>query len=54
MANGKVDAVIVGAGASGSVYAATLARAGKKVVMLESGPLSSSTTFLPALARTAA
>jgi choline dehydrogenase-like flavoprotein len=34
----KVDAVIVGAGASGTLYAAVLARAGKKVVLLESGP----------------
>src|SRR4051812_38002765 len=34
----KVDVVIVGAGASGSVYAATLAKAKKKVVLLDSGP----------------
>src|ERR1700716_1005276 len=38
MANEKVDVVIVGAGASGSVYASTLAKAGKKVVLLETGP----------------
>jgi choline dehydrogenase-like flavoprotein len=38
MANEKVDVVIVGAGASGSVYASAMARAGKKVVLLESGP----------------
>jgi choline dehydrogenase-like flavoprotein len=38
MANEKVDVVIVGAGASGSVYAAVMARAGKQVVLLEAGP----------------
>src|SRR5580658_4160655 len=38
MANEKVDAVIVGAGASGSLYAAVLAQAGKNVVLLETGP----------------
>jgi choline dehydrogenase-like flavoprotein len=36
--NEKVDVVIVGAAASGSTYAAVLAKAGKKVVLLEQGP----------------
>ena len=38
MSNEKVDVVIVGAGASGSVYASVLAKAGKKVVLLDNGP----------------
>jgi len=38
MANEKVDVVIVGAGASGSVFASVLTKAGKRVVLLESGP----------------
>jgi choline dehydrogenase-like flavoprotein len=38
MTNEKVDVVIVGAGASGAVYASVLAKAGKKVVLIESGP----------------
>jgi choline dehydrogenase-like flavoprotein len=38
MANEKVDAVIVGAGASGSVFASVLAKVGKKVVVLDNGP----------------
>jgi choline dehydrogenase-like flavoprotein len=36
--NEKVDVVIVGAGASGSTFAATLATAGKTVLLLEQGP----------------
>jgi choline dehydrogenase-like flavoprotein len=34
----KVDVVIVGAGASGSLYASVLAKAGRKVVLIEAGP----------------
>jgi choline dehydrogenase-like flavoprotein len=34
----KVDVAIIGAGASGSVYAAVMAKAGKKVLLLEQGP----------------
>lgn len=38
MTEQSVEAVIVGAGAAGSLYAAELARAGKRVVVLELGP----------------
>jgi len=43
MANEKVDVVIIGAGASGSVYASVLAKAGKKVVVIV-GPSGSNTS----------
>ena len=36
--SGKVDAVIVGSGATGSLLAARLAEKGRKVVILEAGP----------------
>lgn len=34
----KVDILIVGSGAAGSLVAAKLAKAGKRVLMLEGGP----------------
>ena len=44
MANEKVDVVIVGAGASGSVFASVMAQAGKKVVLLDRDRIGSSAT----------
>lgn len=41
----KVDAVIVGSGAGGSVMAYELAKAGKKVLVLEAGPYVPSSKF---------
>src|SRR5579863_8974784 len=38
MTSEKIDAVIVGSGASGSLLAAKLAQAGKQVRVLEAGP----------------
>jgi len=46
MANEKVDVVIVGAGASGCLYASVLSKAGKKVVLLEAGPDWQSTDLI--------
>ena len=34
----SADFIIVGAGAAGSLYAAILAKAGKSVIMLDTGP----------------
>lgn len=41
MASDKVDAVVVGSGAAGSLVAAKLAQAGKAVTILEAGPVRS-------------
>ena len=38
MATGRTDAVIVGAGAAGNLFAAVLAEAGKSVLVLDPGP----------------
>jgi len=38
MAKEQVDAVVVGSGAAGSLIAAKLSQAGKKVLILEGGP----------------
>jgi choline dehydrogenase-like flavoprotein len=38
MASNRVDAIIVGSGAAGSLFAAKLAEAGKDVVIFEAGP----------------
>jgi len=39
--NEKVDVVVVGAGASGSVYAAVMAKQGERVVVLGHGSATS-------------
>jgi len=42
----KVDVLIVGSGAAGSVFAATLARSGRKVLILEHGPKREETDWI--------
>ena len=51
MANEKVDIVIVGAGASGSVYASVLAEAGKNALLTRNGlpDTQSASDHLPVL-----
>ena len=49
-----VDVVIVGAGAAGGVFAATLARAGKSIHILEAGPPWTRDDLVPGVAPPAA
>ena len=42
----EADVVIIGSGAGGGVSAEILAKAGKKVVLIEEGPLKTSSDFL--------